>query len=715
MRQEQEIFDELAKLCSSQGYPHAIAFLCFRDNMVGYSGEMTAEDMRHLFSESRLIRTEISTLIGLCIKEKIDYTLPSPQVIQEYLDRTEALLEELHRSMSESMFANMFAKQSPDANSQDPSAGEIMREPIFYGGESAYSFQYRDLTPRKYARDGEWLAANKGFSAGEATQVVRVVGKVQDERLMQTAQSMRALHPNEWTFLPGFEFTVQEIAKCSGLDERVVRNVLDAFALTHGERNAGFDALHDFNISNALPLIPRGSDKYLLFQPYSLVEALYEGPFYWMGADETYESAAMRHRGQYTEEFSRERLEQVFGTDNVHANVDIQKSKHEKVSEIDTLVIFGSRAIVVQAKSKRLTLEARKGNDGRLKDDFKKSIQTSYNQGLECAQMLVEAKHTFVDSDSKVIKIPPDLKEIYIFCVVADHYPALSFQARQFLRYETTEKIPPPFVMDLFMLDTMTEMLESPLRLLSYVNRRVNYADNLLASHELTILSYHLKQNLWLDGEADMVSLHDDISADLDVAMAVRRDGVPGKRTPDGILTRFKSTSLGRIIEEIEARPEPATIDLGFMLLNLSEEAVKDISNGIDKITSQARSDGKNHDLTVAIGTASTGLTVHCNRDSIRVASPRLQAHCERRKYRQKANSWYGVCLHPDNSLPRFGLSLDFDWAHSEEMDEATAHLTKRNDLADLKSIGERKRKIGRNQPCPCGSGKKYKKCCLLR
>ena len=23
--------------------------------------------------------------------------------------------------------------------------------------------------------------------------------------------------------------------------------------------------------------------------------------------------------------------------------------------------------------------------------------------------------------------------------------------------------------------------------------------------------------------------------------------------------------------------------------------------------------------------------------------------------------------------------------------------------------------KIGRNAPCPCGSGKKYKKCCLLR
>ncbi len=23
--------------------------------------------------------------------------------------------------------------------------------------------------------------------------------------------------------------------------------------------------------------------------------------------------------------------------------------------------------------------------------------------------------------------------------------------------------------------------------------------------------------------------------------------------------------------------------------------------------------------------------------------------------------------------------------------------------------------KIGRNDPCPCGSGKKYKKCCLMK
>ncbi|HBF88607.1 MAG TPA: hypothetical protein DDX39_08200 [Bacteroidales bacterium] len=28
-------------------------------------------------------------------------------------------------------------------------------------------------------------------------------------------------------------------------------------------------------------------------------------------------------------------------------------------------------------------------------------------------------------------------------------------------------------------------------------------------------------------------------------------------------------------------------------------------------------------------------------------------------------------------------------------------------------SIEKKEPKVGRNEPCPCGSGKKYKKCCL--
>ena len=253
-------------------------------------------------------------------------------------------------------------------------------------------------------------------------------------------------------------------------------------------------------------------------------------------------------------------------------------------------------------------------------------------------------------------------------------------------------------------------MLDSPLQLLSYVNRRTKYSDKLLASHELTILSYHLKNNLWLSDKLDMVLLSDEISTDLDVAMLVRRDNVPGKRTPDGILTRLAATTLGHFVKQIEARPDPATIDLGFILLTLSEKTVIDVSKGIDKIASQAREDGKSHDFTVGIGAVSTGLTIHCNNEPIQVAAPRLQAHCERRKYTERANSWFGICFLPEDASLRFGINLEFKWERIAKMDTITRDLSRLRKLTD-KPI-EQKRKTGRNKPCPCGSGKKYKKCC---
>ena len=64
-REEHEIFSELAALCTAPGFAHAIAFFCYRDNLVRFGKELTPDDLTHLSSGSQLIRTEISTLIGL--------------------------------------------------------------------------------------------------------------------------------------------------------------------------------------------------------------------------------------------------------------------------------------------------------------------------------------------------------------------------------------------------------------------------------------------------------------------------------------------------------------------------------------------------------------------------------------------------------------------------------------------------------------------------
>lgn len=556
-RAEAEIFGELEALCSSPGYIHTVAFFCHRDNIIRYSGEMKPEDMRQLFSRDRLIRTEISTLIGLMLKRDISYEIPAPDVMQTYIEKTEELLEELHWSMSSALFVRFDPKNVIGEDFDVFADGAALREPIFYGGESAYSFQYRDFAVRKYGKDDEWLKINKGFSIATARDVVRVIARLGDEKGVTTIEAMRSLPPDQWTILPANEFSVQEIAHRAELDEAVVESVLSAFAVRDGERNVGFTALNEFNVANASPLLRHG-DNFILFQVYSLVEALYDAPFYWMGADKAYVNTAMRNRGLFTEEFSVERLAKIFGKGNVYSNVDIIESKSTKVGEIDVLVIFGNRAVVLQAKSKRLTLEARKGNDRQIKNDFKKSVQDAYDQGLSCAKFLLDRNRVLVDGQGERVVVPA-LKEVYILCAVSDHYPALSVQARQFLKVETTAAIPPPFVLDVFALDAMAEMLDTPLLLLSYIERRVKYSEKLMAPHELTILSYHIKQNLWLSDEYNFVMLEDDISTDLDLAMMARREGIPGKRTPDGILTRLRTTTVGRFVQQIESRPDPRT------------------------------------------------------------------------------------------------------------------------------------------------------------
>lgn len=706
-RSEQEIIAELATLCVSPGYAHVIASFCFRDNIVKYSGDgLKVDDYLNLHSPNRLNRPEISTLIGLMLRADIDLARPGSVQFKHYFERTEELLRELQHAMNVPMLAALNAEALSKGG--DPfSQGAYYREPIFYSGESAYVFQYRDFSVWKYSNDDAWLLANKGFAIADARAVAAALEEFQEKKLLGTLIALRDTSPDQWTVLPGFTFSLQDLVNGLRIAPEVVKAVVAAFTFPSADRNSTFVHLDDYNAANAFPIISIGDDQFILFQSYSLAEALYESPFYWLGADKAYASLAMKHRGEATEAFARERLGRVFGKAHVHAGVNIMASKGHAVGEIDVLVLFGNRAIVLQAKSKRLTMEARKGNDQVLKSDFKKSIQESYDQGLSCARHLMDGKHKLVDANGLEIQLPMTMREVYIVCLISDHYPALSFQARHFLKANTSLQIPAPFVMDVFALDAMTEMLESPLRLLSYIERRVKYTEVVMAGHELTILAYHLRKNLWFDSEFDMAILDDDVAVSLDIAMASRRAGIPGEKIPDGVLTRLHKTSLGRVVSDIEARPDPASIDLGFLLLTIGEETMIKVSEAIDALSKQAAIDGNFHDITIAVG--NTGLTVHVHDRPTSEARERLRGHCDLRKYSQKAPTWFGLCLGSDRSV-RFGLRLDHEWQQDDEMDKLVGAMPAPKKFSALGRLSKT-RKIGRNDKCPCGSGKKYKKC----
>lgn len=711
-RDEVQIIDDLGNLAVLPGYAHAIAHISHRDNFIKIKGKLKPSDMDRLFSRERLIRTELTTLIGLMVKKPLDLSQQQPDVIEDYVKRTDSLMHELHKAMSYPMFAAMFEAFKVGITPPDPWRGPGMREPIFYGTESAYAFQYRDLMPEKYGADDEWMLKAKGFTSSQARTIAKTMCALMDDkgtRLLVDALAAKA-PPASW--LPAFEFAPDEVAFRSGAAKDVVEAFFRAF-LFAGD-NAGFKEVGDFNEVAARPLLPTDRGTVLLFSQYAIYEAMYESPFFWMWDDKRYRPIAAKHRGAFTEQFAARRLAGVFGREQVHTNVNLHRGK-DIVGEADVLVIYGDRLIIVQAKAKKLTIAARKGNDSQLKADFAAAIQDSYDQGWTCANEMLAGGGRLVDDTGKDLELPSDIKEVFLFSLVSEHYPALAFQASQSLKFQTTDVIRPPFVMDVFLLDTLTEMLATPLRLLGYVRLRVAVSDKLMCGHELTVLGYHLKQNLWLDEKYDRVMLDDSVAQDLDTAMLVRRDNQPGDDTPVGILTKMRGTHYESLLKEIEARGDPATLELGFHLLSMDEDACMNVHRVLKTITQRTQLDGKRHDGTLASSTPPCGITFHCNPTPSSKAIELLQTHCAMRKYQQRAAKWFGISVSPTGQV-QFGITLDFGWEASDEMERLTADMqpaTKVQETFTRLSRKVRHSRLGRNDPCPCGSGHKYKKCCL--
>ena len=245
-------------------------------------------------------------------------------------DNAERLLSELHGAM----IADAYKGFSKDFNPL--TTGEAIREAVFYTAESAYSFQYRDFSPTRYKNDDPWITEKYGFTSQDASILLRAILDFQSEKAMVHLQSLRSISPDQWTMLPAFMFSVEDIIEISKRPTEVVENFLEAFSTGSSGGNAGFVDVNSFNEANVKPII-KVNGSFLLFQFVSLSEAVYEAPFFWMLQDATYRNTASTNRGAFTEQFTFDAMQKIFGDDHVFQNIDLYEGKG-KVGEIDVLV-----------------------------------------------------------------------------------------------------------------------------------------------------------------------------------------------------------------------------------------------------------------------------------------------------------------------------------------------------------------------------------------
>src|SRR5690606_10969487 len=122
------------------------------------------------------------------------------------------------------------AKAGHEAGAERPPSpftrADVLREPIFYGGESAYSFQYRDMARERYAADEAWLLTNKGFSIADAQATASAISEIQNEKILGAMSRLKTEAPSLPSLLSAFTATVEEIGAHCGRPVETVRAVL---------------------------------------------------------------------------------------------------------------------------------------------------------------------------------------------------------------------------------------------------------------------------------------------------------------------------------------------------------------------------------------------------------------------------------------------------------------------------------------------------------
>ena len=186
---------------------------------------MTAKDMRHFYSTERLIRTEISTLIGLLIKQPINLALPTSAVTERSVVPAQELLVELHRAIGGGGAGPSTQSSLSQAAQTRLIAARVTREPIFYSGETAYDSQYRDLSTRRYAADNQWLKSNRGFSIEDARNVIDALGRLEPKKSATSCTPSAIPVPTTGRFFLAFRSPLRSSRKWPGLRSRSLKKL----------------------------------------------------------------------------------------------------------------------------------------------------------------------------------------------------------------------------------------------------------------------------------------------------------------------------------------------------------------------------------------------------------------------------------------------------------------------------------------------------------
>ncbi len=408
-----------------------------------------------------------------------------------------------------------------------------------------------------------------------------------------------------------------------------------------------------------------------------------------------------KKKGEYLEDKSLDLFQKIL------PNCEVYKSlKYGVDDEVDGIVIYDNNIFIIEAKSGKFSKGAKKGNVEKIKSDTKKLVEEAYNQAIRAKKYILSDEEVeFRDKNKKtVLKLKREkLNNIYMINVTLEplnHITANLSSLKEFGFIQDDEWIWSVYLNDLRII---SEIIDLPSEFLLYVERRIKYNDYPMIKmmEEIDVFGYFLSEGLYFDDiefpkNGFMLHIDSSFSKDIDLYY-LWKEGKLDKKVEKPTFFKGCKNNIKFLVKKIEELNKENFSILTKFLLSLDCYTHNLIKEQIELILKSQRTDFYPHIDKAHIGVVFVSKRIY-NYNL-------LKAQCELYAYERKINNWFVIIL--ENNFIDFE-QFYFDNKPNKIIEKKLEVLKEYR----LKQTLKVKRKIGRNEPCPCGSGKKYKKCC---
>jgi len=398
------------------------------------------------------------------------------------------------------------------------------------------------------------------------------------------------------------------------------------------------------------------------------------------------------------------------------------QGKPKQWCEADGLLIYDDHLFIIEVKAGAFTYTSPATDFPAYLESIKNLVLKPVEQGKRFLEYFESEDEVslFDKNHNQITKISKNNFEHITLCAVTlDPFTELAAQAEHLNKIGIDVGVQPAWSISIDDLRVCADVFDNPLKFLHFVEQRnLAFKSHLIkAEDELDHIGLYLNHNAYakyaqglnLEGKSELIWQGYRTNLDRYFANKMLNPNI-GKPPQQKIPAR-----LNEIIKFLSNLSSPGRRKLSSTLLDCNEEMRNQLATGIEEVLRKQSLDNRPKPLCIY---SEIVIIVFCWQKDI-VERDRMLAleHSKAAMLISKDKEALLLELTFDQSA--ILIDIHFDFLRPEDLSEQ--ELEKISSIAEelkasrIAAAFKTRGKIERNETCPCGSGKKYKRCCMLR